>query len=195
MTEDDKKRKYLDNWSGTDKVIKINLDYPNCACETATATQTGFGYIFDTEVLRYMVCSTSDVRQNTVSKFRITPKIFGRIFTKGVSIVRMHHTTKRELNHTAEILFNIHQKQSGEKGGVVGIVDFVAKDVRYPLGDNVRKCCVLDTPQEDRPTHSDIICSINSLSDIEKNELMSEMFNKIGGDEAFKNLPMSRILK
>ena len=118
-------------------MVKINLDYPNCACETTTATQTGFGHFLDTEILRYLACSTSDVRQKTISKFRVTPKIFGRIFTKGVSIIRMLYTSKSELNQTAEILFNIHQKQSGEKESVLGVVDFVAKDVRFPLGENV----------------------------------------------------------
>ncbi len=126
MTENDKKREYLDNWTGPNKVTQINIDYPNCACETATDSPNGFGRVIDSEILRYFACSTSDINQKTVSNFRISHAIFKRIFTSGVSVVRINHSTKKELNLTAEILYNYHSAKSRDAGGVVGVVDFTA---------------------------------------------------------------------
>ena len=187
MTDGEKKREYLDNWSGLDKVEKINNDYPNCGCESAAATQNGHGSIENCEILRYLACTTSDIKQKTVSNFRITPAIFSRIFTKGVSIIRMDYATFDELNLTAKIQYDIHSHsdKSGDNGGVVGVVDFTAKDIRFPKGNDKQVCCIFDTPANNRISHADIICSLNNLSDIKKNRIMMDLFKKIGGESAF----------
>ena len=186
MTENDKKRVYLDNWTGPNKVTQINIDYPNCACESATGSPDGFGQVIDFEVLRYIVCSTSDVKQKTISNFRISHAIFKRIFTSGVSVVRINHASKPELNLTAEILYKFHNKKSGDSGGVVGTVEFTTKKIRMLTQNNTQICCVFETPMHERPSHADIICNKNNLSNIEKNALMINLFNQIGGESAFK---------
>ena len=186
LTENDKKRVYLDNWTGPNKVTQINHDYPNCACESASDSPIGFGKVVNSEKLRYLACSTSDIKQKSVCNFRITHAIFKRIFTSGVSVVRINHTSRKELNLTAKILYNYHNAKSGEAGGVVGVVDFSAKQVRVLDRYSNQICCVFETPLSERPSHADIICNQNNLSNFEKNGLMIDLFNQIGGENTFK---------
>ena len=98
----------------------------------------------------------------------------------------MHHASRNELNETAEILYNYHSQKSGDKGGIVGVIDFKANEIRFPDQSNDQLCCVLDTPIGRRHAHADIICNQNGLSEIEKNDLMKKLYNNIGGNEAFK---------
>ena len=115
--------------------------------------------VADNEVLRYFDLSRSDVDLKDKWEIRVTPKIFSRIFKSGVFTIRLNYTTPEELRTVTEISHEEMSSNSECYGGVLGVVDFIAKDVHNLPNKNGKVCCVLDKPNEENLAHADVVCS------------------------------------
>ncbi len=186
ISEAEQKRIYLNWWCENGSLSEISRDYPDCVCETAKPVECGFGQVRDEEKLRYFASSTSDINYKKQPNKEIGSEIFSRIFVSGVSVVRLDFAERSELNLTAQILYNFQVERNPSHGGIVGVVDFQAKEVRFPINLQLQTCCVLDTPIQERMSHADIISNSNEIDKSKQNQIKRHLFNSIGGKNAFK---------
>lgn len=185
MTEGEQKRAYLDWWKENGDVAHMATSFPLCGCESADAAPRGFGPIKDEERLRYFAVSRSDIDLKRSPKKSITPSIFKRCFKSGMSTCRLAYASRAELNFSAQILHEHQLKENGEFGGVLGVVDFTAGDVRRPEGTVEQVCCVVDTPLSQRTAHADVVSSKIVDEPEAQTSLRLLLFNAIGGAKAF----------
>lgn len=184
--EANKLRAYLDSWVGEGDAATIANDHPDCACENASPSPSGFGQISDDETLRYFVTSRSDIDLKRAPKKGITSAIFNRIFKRGVSTARASKADRTELELTAALLHENQVQQCGEYGGIMGIVDFAAGAVRFPHPTKERTCCALETPLEERPAHADLVASQGAPEPEVQKAIKLLLFNAIGGASAYR---------
>lgn len=164
MPDSKDKRRFLDQWSerGGD-VQELAEAYPNCGCEDADAAEGGFGPVSNDETLRFFVLATSHIDRKNKKKFRAAS--LQRLFKSGLSTCRLDHSSSEEIRRTAVILSDLMRKQSPQRGGIMGAVDFNCGVVRELTSeDGLLSICVVDTPldrQSDgsflRPAHADLV--------------------------------------
>lgn len=186
MTEEEKRRAYLNWWTENGTASDMAATHPNCACESAIATADGFGPVEGSEIIRYFVASRSDIDLKRSPRKGVTSAIFNRAFNRGVSTARLRHASRDELNLTARLLFDHQVRECGEYGGILGVVDFHAAAVRQVPNFDFQLCCVLDTPLDGRMSHADVVSSIGDVEPEEKKGIKLALFNAVGGAAAFK---------
>ncbi|MFC5737730.1 hypothetical protein [Sinirhodobacter huangdaonensis] len=185
MTDDEHKRAYLDWWKENGDAAHMATSFPYCGCETADPVLGGFGPINDEERLRYFAVSRSDIDLKRSPKKSITSSIFKRCFKSGMSVCRLTHASRAELNFSAQILHEYQVREHGEFGGVLGVVDFAAVAARRPAGSIEQICCVVDTPLSERNAHADVVSSKIVDEPEVQTSLRLLLFNAIGGVKAF----------
>jgi hypothetical protein len=153
---------------------------PNCACEAASSPEFGCGQVEDGEQVRFFICSRSDVdlknKPKLVHTRPFTTASLKKAYKDGLSVCRLNHATRPELNYTANMLFEIHVRKDAQYGGVLGVLDFSVDLVRRPPG-NIDRMCVLETPEDPkpdggffRPSHADVVFSISGLDAVRQKE-------------------------
>ena len=187
MNTADEMRKFLDHWAIDGTVQEITTNYPDCICESASSSKTGHGPVINSEKLRYLVTSRSDIDYKREPKKPVSSKIFKRMFKDGMSVIRLDFASRMEINETAKNLHEYHTDKSGEYGGIIGVVDFVAKCIRFPDGGNLQCCCVLETPLLGKESHADVIHKTGNLVGNVQQNFRNKLFNSIGGLKAFKS--------
>lgn len=178
------KREFLNTWSENEQhYCDLISKYPACGCETAEPAEGGHGPIEDQENLLFLINSPSGLTNAKKRKFNSS--IFNRVFTRGMSVVRMDKAEKEEVEETAQIQF---EKLSGDDkglGGVVGYTHFPCASVRYKLPGSDRICFVLDTPLGKRKSHADVIFSKEKYTNEEKAAIKACLFNQTRANENY----------
>lgn len=162
---------------------------PDCGCEAAAPVAGGFGQVRAGERLRYFLTARSDVdiyREPARAKSRpFRAANLGEAFKRGLSVCRLGHATKEELERTARIIYEQRRKVAGKWGGILAVVDFPVEAVRVAPDPRVRMC-VLDTPMDQmergwfaRPSHADIVQSRANLSHEERIKYRTDIYNQI----------------
>lgn len=188
------KRKALDKFCiGDISVDELADEYPDCACERAESPENSPGPVMDEERLRYFLTSTSDIDGKRATQLQKRPfkvKSLKRAFTTGLSVCRLAHASSDELELTASKLHQFQFQKNENAGGVLATLDFSAGLVRAPIDKDAAKgFCVLETPLDqkddgtfERPSHADIVNSLNGLTDEQKKTTLDLMYNRMVKD-------------
>ena len=161
---------------------------PQCGCEAASSPKGSPGPVADEEVVRLFLTSPSDIEGKRRAQRERRPfkaKSLQKVFTKGLSVVRLPHATRDELEYSASILHGYQSDRDPEYGGLLCVVDFPVTAVRECPND-LALMCVFETPleaEEDgsfkRPSHADVAHSANGLPDEEKKAKREIIYNRI----------------
>jgi hypothetical protein len=169
-------------------VEELALAYPSCACEQAVSPTDSPGKVKPEEVLRLFLTSPSHLKVKKSAdlnkrKFKVAD--LTRAYQVGLSVVRLSHASEQELIYTAEQLHKIQVDAWGDKGGLVGAVDFPVEAVRACTTLHV-PMCVHETPLDYtdasgylRSSHADVVNSMTSMSDEEKKASKEVIYNQI----------------
>jgi hypothetical protein len=171
-------------------VEEVAIKFPGCACESAYSPVGSHGPVANHELLRYFLASTSDIDASKPTHrkkraFRV--QSLGRAYKNGLSVCRLDYSDRSELELTAKMLYDHQVGQTGEFGGILGVVDFPASAVRCTLdGSDAIPLCVLETPLDqngadgfDRPSHADLVNSQANLTDEDRIASRSIIYNQI----------------
>jgi hypothetical protein len=177
---------------------EINVDQlatiaPECICETAEALDGGHGPVGNDERLRLFLVSRSDIdlkasEEKLVALIAARPfkaMSLAKAYKTGLSVCRLDHADRDELNYTAELLHSNQTANNSDYGGLVAVVDFPVRVVRSAPKGGV-PMCVLDTPLEPvgsayfkRPSHADVVCASSGLSEEDRLSARSILYNSI----------------
>lgn len=185
----EQKRELIEEFSaGRLTVEDLAEAMPECACEGAAPVEGSPGPVSDDETLRFFLTSRSDVdgkRESQLKKRPFKAAALKKAYTVGLSVSRLEHASREELEYTAGLLHGIQVEKSGEYGGVVGVVDFTAKAVRQGSEPSV-PMCVLETPLDknlegglSRPSHADVVNSKAGMTEEEKKSSREIIYNAI----------------
>ncbi|SEQ34821.1 hypothetical protein SAMN04488092_1067 [Thalassovita taeanensis] len=189
---------------GLDKFcsLEINVEelaatYPSCACEQAEPLAGSPGRVMPKEVLRLFLTSPSHLKVKKPAdlikrKFKAADLV--RAYRVGLSVVRLDHALEDELIYTARKLHEIQVNANGDKGGLVGAVDFPVEAVRACSASHV-PMCVHETPLDRtdtsgylRPSHGDVVNSMSGMSDEEQKASREVIYNQIIKQGAVKDI-------
>lgn len=169
-------------------VEELAARYPNCGCESAATVDGSPGPVTKDEVLRLFLTSPSDIdgkRREQREKRPFKKASLQKIFTKGLSVVRMRHAAPSEIEYSASILFAYQSGRDPVHGGILSVVDFPVAAVREDA-DAVSLMCVLETPLERqasgeflRPSHGDVVNSASGLSEEARLAKRDVAYNRI----------------
>lgn len=190
--------------NGLDKFCAQKLDveklaemYPSCACEQSESPVGSPGKVMPEEVLRLFLTAPSHLKVKKPAdlnkrKFKVAD--LTRAYKVGLSVVRLNHASAKELIYTAEKLYEIQANANGEKGGLVGAVDFPVEAVRACSIPHV-SMCVHETPLDYidatgylRPSHGDVVNSMAGMSDEEQKASREVIYNQIIEQGAVKHI-------
>lgn len=171
--------------------------YPSCACEHAESPAGSPGKVMPKEVLRLFLTSPSHLKVSKPAdlnkrKFRVAD--LARAYKVGLSVVRLNHASEHELIYTAKKLNEIQVSANGDKGGLVGAVDFPVEAVRACSAPHV-PMCAHETPLDYtdptgylRPSHGDVVNSMSGMSDEERKASREVIYNQIIQQGEVKNI-------
>lgn len=169
-------------------VEELARRHPVCACECASSPDGSPGPVHDDENIRLFLTSRSDIDGSRAAQRDRRPFKAGslqKVFTKGLSVVRLDHADTAELEYTASILHGVQFQNSKAYGGVLAVVDFPVKAVRN-CEDLRARMCVLETPLERdacgkfrRPSHADVAYSHSGISEELKKAMRDVIYNQI----------------
>lgn len=116
---------------------------------------------------------------------KITHAIFNRAFSDGASSYRIEKADSQELELAARVLYGEAMKNDPHYGGIVGVLDFEARLVRYDVANtDTRLLCVLDTPLPQRLSHCDLVVSANTEFEPEqKTAFKAQLFNQVKANQ------------
>ena len=190
--------------SGLDKFCAEKIDveelaaaFPSCACEQAESPADSPGRVMPEEVLRLFLTSPSHLKVKKpadLNKRKFRAADLARAYKVGLSVVRLNHASEEELIYTANKLYEIQANANGDKGGLVGAVDFPVEAVRACSIPYV-PMCAHETPLDYtdatgylRPSHGDIVNSMAGMSDEEQKASREVIYNQIIEQGAVKHV-------
>lgn len=178
-------------------VEELAAAYPSCACEQAEPLVGSPGRVMPEEVLRLFLTSPSHLKVKKpadMNKRKFRAADLTRAYKVGLSVVRLNHAVKDELIYTARQLHEIQVNKNGDKGGLVGTVDFPVEAVRACSAPHV-PMCVHETPLDYtdasgylRPSHGDVVNSMSGMSDEEQKASREVIYNQIIKQGTVKNI-------
>ncbi|NVK54671.1 MAG: hypothetical protein HWE26_03590 [Alteromonadaceae bacterium] len=178
-------------------VEELASAYPSCACEQADSPVGSVGRIMPQELLRLFLTSPSHLRVRKpadLNKRKFRPTDLTRAYKVGLSIVRLEHASEEELTYTAKQLNDIQVNANGDKGGLVGAVDFPVEAVRTCSPPHV-PMCAHETPLDYReptnylrPSHGDVVNSKAGMTDEEQKASREVIYNQIIKQGVVKNI-------
>jgi len=191
-------RKVLDKFCAKElNVEELAAAYPSCACEQAESPFGCPGRVMPEEVLRLFLTSPSHLRvkkPTDLNKRKFKVADLARAYKVGLSVVRLNHASNEELIYTAKKLHEIQVDLNGDKGGLVGAVDFPVEAVRACSTPHV-PMCAHETPLDYtkaaghlRPSHCDVVNSKAGMSDEEQKASREVIYNQIIRQGAVKNI-------
>lgn len=178
-------------------VEELAAAYPACACEQAESPAGSLGRVMPEEVLRLFLTSPSHLKVKKPAdlkkrKFKTTD--LTRAYKVGLSVVRLDHASEEELIYTAKKLQKVQVSVNGDKGGLVGAVDFPVEAVRACSVPHI-PMCAHETPLDYtdatgylRPSHSDVVNSMPGMSDEEQKASREVIYNQIIKQGSVKNI-------
>lgn len=187
---DDPKRKDLNRFcTGEINTDELALLYPSCACESASSPAGSFGHVLNQERVRFFLLSRSDVdgkrEPAKLASRPFRPTQLKKAERDGVSVCRLTHASRAELELTAEMLHGLMVGQYAEYGGILGVVDFPVSAVRVCPGEH-SPLCVFETPLDPipaggfrRPSHADLVNSKVGMTEEEKLKNRAIIHNQI----------------
>lgn len=131
-------------------VEELARRHPVCACEGASSPDGSPGPVQAGEIVRLFLTSRSDIDGKRAALRERRPFKAGslqKVFTKGLSVVRLAHADQVELEYAASILHGVQFRNSNEYGGVLAVIDFPVEAVRI-CEDSDARMCVFETPLE-----------------------------------------------
>lgn len=162
--------------------------HPQCGCEGAQSSAGSPGPVKHEEKVRLFLTSTSDIKgkRHAQRKERpFKPQSLKRAFTTELSVVRLTHSSAKELEYSASLLHNYQSEREPMYGGLLSVVDFPVSAVRMNV-DGLGAMCVFETPckvEEDgsfkRPSHADIANSAHGLTKEENMAKRQIIYNRI----------------
>lgn len=148
------------------------------------------------EMLRLFLTSPSHLKVRNpadLSKRKFRAADLTRAYKVGLSIVRLDHVSQEELIYTAKKLHEIQVNANGDKGGLVGAVDFPVEAVRTCKAPQV-PMCAHETPLDYtstgylRPSHGDVVNSMTGMTDEDQKASREVIYNQIIKQGAVKNI-------
>lgn len=178
-------------------VEELAAAHPSCACEHAESPVGSPGRIMPKEVLRLFLTSPSHLKVKKsadLNKRKFRAADLARAYKVGLSIVRLNHASEEELIYTAKHLHKIQVDSNGDKGGLVGAVDFPVEAVRNCSAPQV-PMCAYETPLDYteptgylRPSHGDVVNSLSGMTDEEQKASREVIYNQIMKQGEVKNI-------
>ena len=169
-------------------VEELARRHPVCACESAKSPDGSPGPVQAGEIIRLFLTSRSDIdgkRAALREKRPFKASSLQKAYTKGLSVVRLAHADRAELEYAASILHDFQFENSKDYGGVLAVVDFPVEAVRI-CEDPIARMCVLETPLKRdangkfvRPSHADVAYSQSGISEEMKKAKRDIIYNQI----------------
>ena len=166
----------------------LSKKYPACACEKATSPKGSPGPIDDQEWVRLFLLSPTHLslkKPSDLNKTMFRVRHLKNAYGRGLSICRLEHARKSEMEYTACSLSRIQKKSNNNAGGVIGVVDFPIRSIRK-CPNGCTHLCAYETPLEFdnegnylKPSHGDLVNSKSGMSDVDKNASRRVLFNQI----------------
>jgi hypothetical protein len=162
---------HLDTYESKQRVVEINKTVPECGCEKYRMSTHSHSPVGDSEVVARFVFSPMFVHKKTG---KITPNIFGHVFTVGCSIQRENFVTVQEVLNLINDTISDDMKKSW-KGTLLAESHELRKIM---IGDSRnRAVCIYDTAEKNNPAHGEISQSQrHDLDEADIVELRQKLF-------------------
>jgi len=186
---DEEMRGALDQFCSHELTVEsLAGKFPACKCEQAKSPEGSPGPVECDELLRLFLTSPTHLRIKSaadLNKRAFRAADLKRAYSVGLSVCRLRHASKDELEYTARNLYKIQTANNGELGGLVGAVDFPAAAVRSCPDDFV-PLCAHETPLDSkpdggffRPSHSDVVNSLSGMTPEEQKASRDIIYNQV----------------